>query len=99
MRGFNILLIVWINLESGSETKESIPDIVDQIVIVSLAFLLYVADGDIADTWGKDGIRDGLETNTTITIKDTTAARKINHAGEVFYILPETSVQEVSVRK
>ena len=97
---FNILLIIWIALTSGSEIKESIPDIIDQIVIVSLAFLLYVADGDLTNTWGKDGVGDGLETNATITIRDTTAtARKINHSGEVFYILPETSVQEVSIRK
>ena len=96
---FNILLIVGIALGSGSEIKESIPDVIDQIVIVSLAFLLYVADGDLTNTWGKDGVGDGLETNATITVKDTTAARKINHSGEVFYILPETSVQEVSIRK
>ena len=97
---FNILLMVGIALTPGSEIKESIPDVIDQIVIVSFAFLLYVADGDITNTWGKDGVGDGLETNTTITIRDTTtAARKINHSGEVFYILPETSVQEVSIRK
>ena len=100
---FNILLIVGTALTSGLETKESIPDVIDQIVIVSLAFLLYVADGDLTNTWGKDGVGDGLETNATITIRDTTtAARKINHSGEVFYILPETAVQavqEVSIRK
>ena len=101
---FNILLIAGTALTSGSEIKESIPDIIDQIVIVSLAFLLYVADGDLTNTWGKDGVGDGLETNATITVKDA-AARKINHSGEVFYILPETAVQavqavqEVSIRK
>lgn len=98
---FNILLlIVRIALGSGSGIKESIPDVIDQIVIVSLAFILYVAGGDITNTWGKDGVGDGLETNATITIRDTTtAARKINHSGAVFYILPETAVQEVSIRK
>lgn len=97
---FNILRIVENASESGSEIKESIPDIIDQIVIVSFAFFIYVADGDLTNTWGKDGVGDGLETNATITVRDTTtAARKINHAGEVFYILPETAVQEVSIRK
>ena len=96
---FNILLIVGIALTSGSEIKKSIPDVIDQIDIVSLAFLLYVAGGDLTNTWGKDGVWDGLETNTTITVKDAAAARKINHSGEVFYILPETAVQEVSIRK
>ena len=96
---FNILRIVENASESGSEIKESIPDIIDQIVIVSFAFFIYVADGDLTNTWGKDGVGDGLETNATITVKDAAAARKINHAGEVFYILPETAVQEVSIRK
>lgn len=77
------------------KVRERIFDIVNNLIIAAFAFFLLIADEDLTNTWGRRGLSRGLETNTSIVVRDTTAARKVERLGNTLYILTEDDVEDL----